>query len=67
MSSFEQIGINRQYEARTIDEANKSFKRSCECCCTKGRHIECDRCQIAYVHSLICAFFNDANNNANQK
>lgn len=59
MTKFEQIGINHQYEARNKDEANKSFARSCECCCKKGVRIECDRCAIANTHTLIVAYFED--------
>lgn len=59
MTKFEQIGINHQYEANNIKEANKAFSHSCNCCCNKGMHIECDRCAISTVHSLVVAYFND--------
>lgn len=59
MTHFERIGVNRQYEANNIEEANKSFAHSCECCCTKGKYIDCDRCAIAFTYNLICAYFND--------
>lgn len=59
MTKFERIGVNRQYDAATVEEANKTFEHSCECCCNKGMHIECDRCAIAYTHSLVIAYFND--------
>lgn len=59
MTNFETVGINYQYEATTIEQANKSFKYSCDCCCSKGRHADCDRCAIANVHSLIVAYLND--------
>lgn len=57
MTKFEQIGINYQYDARTKEEANRSFKYSCECCCNRGMHIECERCAIACVHNLVVASF----------
>lgn len=58
MSGFEQIGVNYQYSAKDIIEANKSFDNSCNKCCTQGRHIECDRCAIATAHSNVSAYFN---------
>lgn len=57
MTKFEQVGVNYQYEARNTQEANKSFQYSCKCCCTKGIHLECDRCAIATVHGLMVAYF----------
>ena len=57
MTKFEQMGINYQYDARTKEEANRSFKYSCECCCNRGMHIECERCAIACVHNLVVASF----------
>jgi hypothetical protein len=59
MTKFERVGVNRQYDATTLEEARKSFRHSCECCCHKGMHIDCDRCAIAYTHNLIVAYFND--------
>lgn len=59
MTKFEQIGINYQYNANNIKEANKAFQYSCDCCCNKGMHLDCDRCAIAYTHSLVVAYFND--------
>lgn len=57
MTKFEQVGINYQYEAETKEDANHSFKYSCDCCCNRGMHIECDHCAIATVHSLVIAAF----------
>lgn len=59
MTKFEQVGINWQYEANNIHEANHAFAHSCDCCCSKGIHITCDRCCIAHVHGLVTAYFND--------
>lgn len=50
MTKFEQIGVEYQHEACTCHEANKSFKRSCECCVLKGMNISCDRCAIKQAH-----------------
>lgn len=59
MTKFEQIGINHQYNSNSISEANKAFNNSCNCCCNKGMHIDCNKCAIAYTHALVCAIFND--------
>lgn len=57
MTKFETVGVNMQYEAPTKEVAQKKFSRSCECCCYKGMHIDCDRCAIATAHSLVIASF----------
>lgn len=36
MTKFEQIGVNFQYDANNVKEANRYFKYSCDCCCNKG-------------------------------
>lgn len=59
MTHFEQVGINAQYDAGNIKEANKSFTWSCNCCCHKGKQINCDRCGIAFAHNLVVANFRD--------
>lgn len=61
MTKFEQIGINYQYCADSVEEANNAFLYSCKCCCTKGMRIECDRCAISHTHSMIVAIFDDKN------
>ena len=58
---FDEIGINRLYDANSIEEANKVFARSCHCCCVKNRQVDCDKCNIAFVHKLVVATFNDMN------
>lgn len=58
MTKFEQIGVNMQYEADTVEMAQQKFSRSCDCCCNKGMHLNCDRCSIAIVHRLVVASFN---------
>ena len=57
MTKFEQIGVNYQNDAESKEQANRSFRYSCECCCTRGMHIECDRCAIAVAHNLTIAAF----------
>ena len=56
--SFVEIGIERQYDARNIIEANRAFKISCKLCSTRGRHLECDRCKIASAHDTVALIFN---------
>lgn len=57
MTKFEQVGVNYQYSAGNTKEAQKSFEYSCHCCCTKGIHLECDRCAIAVAHNHVVAYF----------
>ena len=57
MSKFEQVGVNMQYEASTKEIAIQKFSRSCDCCCNKGLHINCDRCAIETAHRLVIASF----------
>lgn len=59
MTKFEQIGINHQYAASTKEEAKRAFSHSCNCCCNKGIRLDCDRCAISHVHSLVVAYFDD--------
>lgn len=61
MTKFEQVGVNYQYDANSIQEANKAFQYSCNCCCHKGMHIDCDRCAIACAHNLVVACLNERN------
>ena len=59
MIKFERVGVNIQYSANSAEQANKSFEYSCECCCNKGIRLNCDKCAIAHVHSLVVAYFDD--------
>jgi hypothetical protein len=61
MTKFEQVGINYQYDAASKEEADKNFAYSCRCCCEKGIHLECDKCNIAFVHNLVIACFGNGN------
>jgi hypothetical protein len=53
MSIFEERGVERQFESRTIGQAIKSFKNSCAKCCHTGKRIKCKTCAIADVHNDI--------------
>lgn len=57
MTKFEQIGVNYQYEAQTKQEAGRSFRYSCRCCCERGMRIDCDNCAISFAHNLVIAAF----------
>lgn len=57
MTKFEQVGVNYQNDAKSKEQANRSFRYSCECCCNRGLRIECDRCAIAVAHNLTIAAF----------
>ena len=59
MSKFEQVGVNLQYNAESRGKANKAFEYSCNACCSKGNHLDCDRCAIAVAHNLVIAIFDD--------
>jgi hypothetical protein len=58
MTRFEQIGVNKQYCAHNIDEANNNFSDSCTRCSTSGRHRDCDRCSITLAHEFMLIFLN---------
>lgn len=59
MTKFEQVGINYQYDAVNKTMANRAFKRSCDACCHRGMHLDCDTCSIAQVHNAVIAIFED--------
>ena len=52
---FITIGVYYQQTACSKEEANKRFAHSCN----RGLHIDCDRCEIAAVHDMTVAYFND--------
>lgn len=58
-TKFEQIGISYQYKANNKEQALKSFRYSCNACCYRGMHIECDTCGIAEVHKNVIAILDD--------
>ena len=58
MTAFEQKGVDKQYYAQNLYEANKRFEKSCDFCSTRGRHTDCDRCKIAFVHEIMVDYFN---------
>lgn len=57
MSKFEEIGINYQFDAKNIHEADKALATSCDICVKSGKNISCDKCRIEYTHQLIVSYF----------
>lgn len=54
MSRFYEIGVDRQYEAKTPAEAKRQYEKSCALCCTRpGYRCDCDRCPIATAHEIV--------------
>lgn len=62
MTKFEQIGVERQLESDSKREALRNFRHSCEVCCYRGIHLNCDKCSIAFVHSEVVACFDEYKN-----
>lgn len=56
---FIEMGVKYQQNSLTKKEANKMFLRSCNICCNRGLHIDCDRCEISAVHNMIIAILDD--------
>ncbi len=57
MTKFETIGVELQHDSEDSRESVKRFLYSCRVCCTKGIHLECDRCAIAATHKMMLASF----------
>lgn len=66
MTKFEQVAINRQYMAYRKDWAVKQFQQTCYLCCLRGRHCDCDKCNIAYTHQLVIASLDDKERGRNK-
>lgn len=59
MTKFEQVAINIQYQAYDKKWAVKQFANTCHLCCLKGRHVDCDKCNIASTHQLVIALLDE--------
>ena len=57
MTRFEEIGVEIQYGATSKRKAQGSFRYSCNVCCNRGMHIDCDRCAIACAHKTVVESF----------
>lgn len=52
-SKFIAVGVERQQNSITVDEATRNYARSCECCMKQGRNFnyDCDyNCPITIAH-----------------
>ena len=56
---FIELSIRYQNAASTKEEAVKNFERSCNICCNRGLHLDCDRCQVSVVHNMTIAVLDD--------
>lgn len=66
MTKFENRGVMFQYGASSKDKAIKAFEYSCEACCCRGMHLDCDTCAIRVAHGNVMAILDDIENrNAN--
>lgn len=54
MSKFYDIGVDRQYEAKSPAEARRMKDKSCKLCCTRpGVRCHCTVCPIATAHEIV--------------
>lgn len=53
MTHFESVGVGYQYSATNATQAKKAFDKSCDICGKTGKYIRCDKCAIAFAHSVI--------------
>lgn len=62
MTKFEQIGSNRQYSAKTVEEAKIEMDISCYSCthCSRCLWADCHSCQIRLAHQYMVASLADA-------
>lgn len=56
---FIEIAIRYQQNSSTIEEATKMFNRSCDICCLRGLHLDCDHCQIEAVHKMTVSILSE--------
>lgn len=61
MTNFEKIGVNRQYDAETKEQANTEFDISCYTCthCSRANWCSCHACQIRLAHDYMIAYLSD--------
>lgn len=57
MTKFEQIGVELQQDAGSLNQARKCFHYSCKVCCSRGMQIPCDRCAIRIMYESTAAYF----------
>ena len=61
MTKFEQIGVERQENSRTMEELDRQMNHSCECCVYRGLgyYMDCDHCAIIAAHERIMKTFEE--------
>lgn len=59
MTKFEEVGVSRQQDSRTVSEAVRNMSVSCQACCLRGLRLECDRCAIKTAHEITLAALHD--------
>lgn len=57
MTKFEKIGLERQKNAVSKEDAARMFSLSCQICCKRGLRIDCGKCYIASTHEMVVAAF----------
>jgi len=57
LTKFENIGVELQKSSESKDEALLNFRNSCNICCYRGMHIQCDKCYIKSAHQQVLACF----------
>jgi hypothetical protein len=58
MSKFLEIGVNKQYSATSIRQAEYFYNQSCYLCITRGRQARCENCPIACANANVIQIFN---------
>ena len=53
MLSFVEKGIDFQYNATTVNMAERAFNTSCNICASTGKHINCAMCKISAAHEAV--------------
>lgn len=59
LTKFENMGVELQKSSESKDEALRNFRTSCNICCYRGMHIQCDRCYIKAAHQQVLACIDD--------
>ena len=65
MLKFEEIGVELQKTAKTVDQANRRYETSCDICASRGLYIRCEYCHIREAHRLAVAALSE-NKETNQ-
>ena len=58
MSKFLEIGVDKQYSAINIRQAEYFYNQSCNLCTTHGLRFLCANCPIACANANVIQIFN---------